>query len=171
MSLCRGRRIPVLADCVSVIEPTCREASPSSDPPVRILQRGPVGVGAGLAVQKRENKEDDRADKGNETEQDHPAAAPCVVESAYKDPQIRNQDGQRVQVGDDRRDDHQRIVDDDREGYGHHDERAIKHELLVVPCDDFGVKGYVRIAYCVSKQTIVGALPGFEKVAKEYGLI
>lgn len=47
-------------------------------------------------------------------------------------------------------------------------ERAKKHEILVVPCDDFGVKGYVRIAYCTAKETVLGALPGFEKLAKEY---
>ena len=47
-------------------------------------------------------------------------------------------------------------------------EKAKKHEILVVPCDDFGVKGYVRIAYCVDKQRVLGALPAFEKLAKEY---
>ncbi|MBR2323695.1 MAG: pyridoxal phosphate-dependent aminotransferase, partial [Clostridia bacterium] len=30
-------------------------------------------------------------------------------------------------------------------------EKAKKYEILVVPCDDFGVEGYVRIAYCVDK--------------------
>lgn len=47
-------------------------------------------------------------------------------------------------------------------------ERAKKYELLLVPGDDFGVKGYVRIAYCVSPDTIRRALPAFEKLAKEY---
>ena len=47
-------------------------------------------------------------------------------------------------------------------------ERAKAHEILVVPCDDFGVKGYVRIAYCTSHDTVVGALPAFEALAKEY---
>ncbi|MCQ2387535.1 MAG: pyridoxal phosphate-dependent aminotransferase [Clostridia bacterium] len=47
-------------------------------------------------------------------------------------------------------------------------EKAKKHELLVVPCDDFGVKGYVRIAYCVDKKRIVNSLPAFEKLIKEY---
>lgn len=46
--------------------------------------------------------------------------------------------------------------------------RAQKHEILVVPCDDFGVKGYVRIAYCVSKERIVKSLPFFKKLAEEY---
>ncbi len=47
-------------------------------------------------------------------------------------------------------------------------ERAKKYELLLVPGDDFGVKGYVRIAYCVAPDTIRRALPAFEKLAKEY---
>lgn len=47
-------------------------------------------------------------------------------------------------------------------------ERAKAHEILVVPCDDFGLKGYVRIAYCTSKETVIGALPAFEALAKEY---
>ena len=48
-------------------------------------------------------------------------------------------------------------------------ERAKAHEILVVPCDDFGVKGYVRIAYCTSKETITNALPAFKALAEEYG--
>ena len=47
-------------------------------------------------------------------------------------------------------------------------EKAKAHEILVVPCDDFGVEGYVRIAYCTSRETVVGALPAFEALAKEY---
>ena len=46
-------------------------------------------------------------------------------------------------------------------------ENAKKKEILVVPCDDFGVSGYVRIAYCVAKETVLGALPGFKKLAKQ----
>ena len=49
-------------------------------------------------------------------------------------------------------------------------ERAKKYELLLVPGDSFGAKGYVRIAYCVSTERIERALPAFEKLAKEYGL-
>lgn len=48
-------------------------------------------------------------------------------------------------------------------------EKAKKRELLLVPCDDFGVKGYVRIAYCVSKERIVNSLPAFKKLAEDYG--
>ncbi len=47
-------------------------------------------------------------------------------------------------------------------------EKAKEHEILVVPCDDFGVEGYVRIAYCVDKARVLGALPAFEKLALEY---
>ena len=49
-------------------------------------------------------------------------------------------------------------------------ERAKAHEILVVPCDDFGVKGYVRIAYCTAYETVKGALGAFRRLAVEYGL-
>ncbi|MBQ3400384.1 MAG: pyridoxal phosphate-dependent aminotransferase [Lachnospiraceae bacterium] len=48
--------------------------------------------------------------------------------------------------------------------------KAKEYELLVVPCDSFGCPGYVRIGYCVSKETIEGSLPGFRALAAEYGL-
>lgn len=47
-------------------------------------------------------------------------------------------------------------------------ERAKQHELLVVPCDDFGISGYVRIAYCVDKNRVLRALPAFRALAQEY---
>ncbi len=47
-------------------------------------------------------------------------------------------------------------------------ERARAHELLFVPCDDFGVTGYVRIAYCVDRSRIERALPAFRALADEY---
>ena len=49
-------------------------------------------------------------------------------------------------------------------------ERAKKYNLLLVPGDDFGCKGYVRIAYCVSHEMIERSLPAFEILAKEYSL-
>lgn len=49
-------------------------------------------------------------------------------------------------------------------------EQAKKHEILVVPCDDFGVKGFVRIAYCVDYKRIENSLPHFKQLAKELGL-
>lgn len=47
-------------------------------------------------------------------------------------------------------------------------ERAKKYELLLVPSDSFGVKGYVRIAYCVSPDMIARALPAFKALAESY---
>ena len=47
-------------------------------------------------------------------------------------------------------------------------ERAKKHELLIVPSDDFGVKGYVRVCYCVSMEQIKKSLPAFKALMDEY---
>ena len=47
-------------------------------------------------------------------------------------------------------------------------EKAKKYELLLVPGDDFGCPGYVRISYCVQTEMIKNSLPAFEKLAKEY---
>ncbi len=40
--------------------------------------------------------------------------------------------------------------------------------LLLVPGDDFGAKGYVRIAYCVSNDVIKRSVPAFEKLFEQY---
>ena len=47
-------------------------------------------------------------------------------------------------------------------------ERARKHELLLVPSDDFGCEGYVRIAYCVDSSVIRNAKPAFKALYDEY---
>ena len=47
-------------------------------------------------------------------------------------------------------------------------ERAKKYELLLVPSDDFGYKGYLRICYCVSTEQIERALPSFKALIEEY---
>lgn len=49
-------------------------------------------------------------------------------------------------------------------------EKAKQYDLLLVPGDDFGCAGYVRIAYCVSPAMIARSLPAFEKLARSYGL-
>lgn len=49
-------------------------------------------------------------------------------------------------------------------------ERAKKFELLIVAGDDFGVKGYARISYCVSPQMIKKSLPAFKALAQSYKL-
>ena len=50
-------------------------------------------------------------------------------------------------------------------------ERAKNHELLLVPSDSFGMKGYVRISYCVSREQIEKSAPAFRALAAEYGLV
>ena len=47
-------------------------------------------------------------------------------------------------------------------------DRAKKHELLIVPSDDFGCEGYVRISYCVARSTIENSLPAFKALFDEY---
>ena len=46
--------------------------------------------------------------------------------------------------------------------------RAMQHELLLVASDDFGVPGYVRLAYCVSKEMIAASKPAFKALMEEY---
>ena len=45
---------------------------------------------------------------------------------------------------------------------------AKKHHILIVPGSSFACPGYVRIAYCVSYETIMNSMPGFEALAKEF---
>ena len=47
-------------------------------------------------------------------------------------------------------------------------ERAKQYELLLVPSDDFGYPGYVRIAYCVTTEQIERSLPAFKALAASY---
>ena len=49
-------------------------------------------------------------------------------------------------------------------------ERAKKYDLLLVPSDDFGCPGYVRIAYCVPTSRVEQSLPRFRQLAEQYGL-
>lgn len=48
--------------------------------------------------------------------------------------------------------------------------RARDMELLLVPGDDFGCPGHVRISYCVSTEQIRRSLPAFRRLAESYGL-
>lgn len=45
---------------------------------------------------------------------------------------------------------------------------AKKHNILIVPGSSFACPGYVRIAYCVSYETIMNSMPGFKALAEEY---
>lgn len=46
--------------------------------------------------------------------------------------------------------------------------KARDYELLLVPSDSFGCKGYVRISYCVSTEMIERSLPAFKKLIDNY---
>ncbi len=46
-------------------------------------------------------------------------------------------------------------------------EMAKKHHILMVPGSSFACPGYVRLAYCVSYETIQNSLPAFRALAKE----
>lgn len=47
-------------------------------------------------------------------------------------------------------------------------ERAREYELLPVPSDSFGCGGWVRVGYCVSRDTIERSMPAWEALAKSY---
>ena len=48
--------------------------------------------------------------------------------------------------------------------------KAMAHDLLLVPGDDFGCPGYARLAYCVARSQLGRSLPAFRKLAESYGL-
>jgi aspartate aminotransferase len=49
--------------------------------------------------------------------------------------------------------------------------KAKEYRLLLVPGSSFAGPGYVRIAYCVSYDTIVNSMPSFRQLAESYGLV
>ena len=49
-------------------------------------------------------------------------------------------------------------------------EEAKKFDLLIVPSDSFGCRGYARISYCVKTEQITRALPAFKALAEHLGL-
>lgn len=55
-------------------------------------------------------------------------------------------------------------VEDEREFC----QAAKKYNILIVPGSSFACPGYVRLAYCVSYETIVNSLPKFAELAAEY---
>ena len=46
--------------------------------------------------------------------------------------------------------------------------RARAYDLLLVPSNSFGVKGYVRLAYCIDTEKVERSLPALEKLAASY---
>ena len=48
--------------------------------------------------------------------------------------------------------------------------KAKKYDLILVPSDNFGVKGYFRMAYCIDTEKVLRSIPVFRKfVETEYG--
>ena len=47
-------------------------------------------------------------------------------------------------------------------------EHAKRYELLLVPSDDFGMTGYIRMAYCVRREMIEKSMPAFKALWDDY---
>ena len=47
-------------------------------------------------------------------------------------------------------------------------EKAKEYRLILTPAKGFGCPGYVRISYCVARETIEKALPAFQALAEAY---
>ena len=60
-----------------------------------------------------------------------------------------------------------RALEDDANAFS---ERAKRHELLLVPSDSFGMGGWVRVSYCIARETIERSMPAFAALAQEYGV-
>ena len=45
-------------------------------------------------------------------------------------------------------------------------EKAKKYDLIMVPCDTFGVQGYVRLAYCIATEKVERSLEALRKFVK-----
>ncbi len=56
-------------------------------------------------------------------------------------------------------------LEDDAKAFS---ERAKKFELLLVPSDTFGVTGWVRLSYCIARETIERSLPAFAALKESY---
>ena len=47
-------------------------------------------------------------------------------------------------------------------------QRAKEHELLVCPSSGFGGKGYVRMSYCIARETIENSMPALQELWDSY---
>ena len=56
------------------------------------------------------------------------------------------------------------LCDDDKE----FSKKALEYNLLIVPSDSFGIKGYVRLTYCVNEKQIIDSIPSFKKLFEFY---
>ena len=58
-----------------------------------------------------------------------------------------------------------RALEEDAQAFS---DRAKAHELLLVPSDSFGVGGWVRVSYCIARDTIENSMPAFKALMEEY---
>lgn len=58
-----------------------------------------------------------------------------------------------------------RALEDDAVAFS---ERAKDFELLLVPSDSFGAKGWVRLSYCIARDVIERSLPAFAQLKAAY---
>ena len=58
-----------------------------------------------------------------------------------------------------------RALEDDAQAFS---DRAKAHELLLVPSDSFGVGGWVRLSYCIARDTIERSMPAFKALKESY---
>ena len=56
------------------------------------------------------------------------------------------------------------LCDDDKE----FSKKALEYNLLIVPSDSFGIKGSVRLTYCVNEKQIIDSIPSFKKLFELY---
>lgn len=58
-----------------------------------------------------------------------------------------------------------RALEEDAQAFS---DRAKQFELLIVPSDSFGVGGWVRLSYCIARDTIERAMPAFKALKESY---
>ena len=58
-----------------------------------------------------------------------------------------------------------KALEDDAQAFS---DKAKEFELLLVPSDSFGCGGWVRVSYCIAKETIENSLPAFEALMESY---
>lgn len=58
-----------------------------------------------------------------------------------------------------------KALEDDAQAFS---DRAKEFELLLVPSDSFGVGGWVRLSYCIARDTIERSMPAFQALMDSY---
>lgn len=58
-----------------------------------------------------------------------------------------------------------KALEDDAQAFS---DRAKEFELLLVPSDSFGVGGWVRLSYCIARDTIERSMPAFQALMNSY---